>query len=81
MQIANDISSRDIQFSPQSGGQWVLGKSFDTFCPLGPYMVTPDAVGRHVAEARGVAPLARAWRNWSVADRCQRSKTPGCGAR
>lgn len=34
--IANDISARDIQ---TSHGQWHKGKSFDTFCPLGPYIV------------------------------------------
>ncbi|NLK64284.1 MAG: fumarylacetoacetate hydrolase family protein [Tissierellia bacterium] len=34
--IANDISARDIQ---TSHGQWHKGKSFDTFCPLGPYLV------------------------------------------
>ena len=40
--IVNDISARDIQFAD---GQWVRAKSFDTFCPLGPYLVTPDEVG------------------------------------
>lgn len=35
--VANDISARTVQF--ENGGQWVLGKSFDTFCPLGPCMV------------------------------------------
>ena len=33
--IANDISARDIQ---TSHGQWHKGKSFDTFCPVGPYI-------------------------------------------
>ncbi len=37
--LLNDISARDIQFED---GQWVRGKSFDTFCPMGPYLVTPD---------------------------------------
>jgi 2-keto-4-pentenoate hydratase/2-oxohepta-3-ene-1,7-dioic acid hydratase in catechol pathway len=36
------VSARDVQFSD---GQWVRGKSFDTFCPMGPYLVTPDEVG------------------------------------
>jgi 2-keto-4-pentenoate hydratase/2-oxohepta-3-ene-1,7-dioic acid hydratase in catechol pathway len=40
--ILNDISARDAQFDD---GQWVRGKSFDTFCPLGPDLVTPDEVG------------------------------------
>jgi 2-keto-4-pentenoate hydratase/2-oxohepta-3-ene-1,7-dioic acid hydratase in catechol pathway len=39
--IANDISARDVQFMDE---QWVRGKSFDTFCPLGPYLVTPDEI-------------------------------------
>ncbi|MCC5847407.1 MAG: fumarylacetoacetate hydrolase family protein [Verrucomicrobia bacterium] len=39
--IANDVSARDWQ-KIHSGGQWVRGKSFDTFCPLGPVLVTPD---------------------------------------
>lgn len=37
----NDVSARDAQFAD---GQWVRGKSFDTFCPLGPWVVTPDAI-------------------------------------
>lgn len=39
--VANDVSARDVQFSD---GQWVRGKSFDTFCPLGPVIVTADEV-------------------------------------
>jgi 2-keto-4-pentenoate hydratase/2-oxohepta-3-ene-1,7-dioic acid hydratase in catechol pathway len=40
--IANDVSARIWQFE-KSGSQWSRAKSFDTFCPLGPYMVTSDA--------------------------------------
>ncbi len=39
---ANDVSSRDLQFS--EGGQWTRSKSIDTFCPLGPYVATRDEV-------------------------------------
>lgn len=39
--VANDISARDWQ-QIYAGGQWCRGKSFDTFCPLGPVLVTPD---------------------------------------
>lgn len=39
--IANDVSARTWQMKA-GGHQWVRGKSFDTFCPLGPFMVTPD---------------------------------------
>lgn len=39
--IVNDVSARDVQFSD---GQWIRGKSFDTFCPMGPYLVTADEI-------------------------------------
>jgi len=39
--IANDVSARDWQ-KIHGGGQWTKGKGFDTFCPLGPCLVTPD---------------------------------------
>jgi len=40
---ANDVSARDWQ-KFHGGGQWVKGKSFDTFCPLGPVLVTADRI-------------------------------------
>lgn len=40
---ANDVSGRNWQ-KAKGGGQWCRGKSFDTFCPLGPYLVTADEV-------------------------------------
>ncbi len=40
---ANDISARDWQFEKQKG-QWARGKSFDTFCPLGPWIVSRDEI-------------------------------------
>ncbi|KAM6235174.1 oxaloacetate tautomerase Fahd2a, mitochondrial-like [Porphyrio hochstetteri] len=40
--VANDVSARDWQM--RNGRQWLLGKTFDTFCPLGPALVTKDAV-------------------------------------
>ena len=39
----NDISARDWQ-KGKPGGQWLLGKSFDTFAPLGPMIVTRDKI-------------------------------------
>ncbi|WP_053174732.1 fumarylacetoacetate hydrolase family protein [Nonomuraea sp. SBT364] len=39
---ANDLSARDAQFAD---GQWFRGKNFDGFCPLGPWIVTPDELG------------------------------------
>jgi len=38
--IANDVSARDWQ-KQWGGSQWCRGKTFDTFCPLGPALVTP----------------------------------------
>ena len=38
----NDVSARDLQFIP--GDQWLRGKCLDTFCPLGPYLVTRDEI-------------------------------------
>ncbi len=40
---ANDVSGRSWQIR-KSGGQWCRGKSFDTFCPLGPAVVTRDEI-------------------------------------
>jgi len=40
---ANDISARDWQIRKQKT-QWARGKSFDTFCPLGPCLVTKDEI-------------------------------------
>ena len=39
--IVNDVSARDIQLATS---QWTLGKSFPSFCPLGPSIVTADEV-------------------------------------
>lgn len=38
---ANDVSARDVQLGD---GQWIRGKSLDTFCPLGPVFVTADEI-------------------------------------
>ena len=40
---ANDVSARDWQIK-RGGGQWCRGKCFDTFCPLGPVIVTADEI-------------------------------------
>ena len=40
---ANDVSARDWQ-KQKGGGQWSRGKSFDSFCPLGPCLVTTDEI-------------------------------------
>jgi len=40
--VVNDVSEREFQI--ERGGQWTKGKSADTFCPLGPWLVTSDEV-------------------------------------
>lgn len=43
--VVNDITARDVQMRHQ---QWDMGKSFDTFCPMGPWIVTADQLdGTH----------------------------------
>jgi 2-keto-4-pentenoate hydratase/2-oxohepta-3-ene-1,7-dioic acid hydratase in catechol pathway len=39
--IFNDVSARDFQLATS---QWMIGKTFDTFAPMGPYVVTPEEV-------------------------------------
>jgi 2-keto-4-pentenoate hydratase/2-oxohepta-3-ene-1,7-dioic acid hydratase in catechol pathway len=39
--VVNDVTARDVQVRHQ---QWDLGKCFDTFCPMGPWIVTADEV-------------------------------------
>jgi 2,4-diketo-3-deoxy-L-fuconate hydrolase len=41
--LHNDYSERVFQL--ERGGQWVKGKSCDTFAPLGPFLATPDEIG------------------------------------
>jgi 2-keto-4-pentenoate hydratase/2-oxohepta-3-ene-1,7-dioic acid hydratase in catechol pathway len=48
--VANDLSSRDVQFAEP---QWIRSKSFDGFCPLGPWLTTADEVGDPQALAIG----------------------------
>jgi 2-keto-4-pentenoate hydratase/2-oxohepta-3-ene-1,7-dioic acid hydratase in catechol pathway len=51
--IVNDVTARDVQVRHQ---QWDLGKSFDTFCPMGPWIVTVD-------ELDGLDTRVRGWVN------------------
>lgn len=51
--IINDVTARDVQMRHQ---QWDLGKSFDTFCPMGPWIVTAD-------ELDGTRTQVRLWVN------------------
>lgn len=51
--IVNDVTARDLQSAHK---QWFLGKSLDTFCPMGPCIVTAD-------ELRGESVAIRCWVN------------------
>ena len=51
--IVNDVTARDVQMRHQ---QWDMGKSFDTFCPMGPWVVTAD-------ELDGLNTRVRGWVN------------------
>jgi 2-keto-4-pentenoate hydratase/2-oxohepta-3-ene-1,7-dioic acid hydratase in catechol pathway len=61
--IVNDVTARDVQMRHQ---QWDLGKSFDTFCPMGPWIVTAD-------ELDGSDTRVRCWVNGELR---QDARTP-----
>jgi 2-keto-4-pentenoate hydratase/2-oxohepta-3-ene-1,7-dioic acid hydratase in catechol pathway len=48
--IVNDVTARDVQVRHL---QWDLGKSFDTFCPMGPWIVTADEFDGRNTRVRG----------------------------
>jgi len=48
--VVNDVSARDVQVRHQ---QWDLGKSFDTFCPMGPWITTADEMDGRATRVRG----------------------------
>jgi 2-keto-4-pentenoate hydratase/2-oxohepta-3-ene-1,7-dioic acid hydratase in catechol pathway len=49
--IVNDVTARDVQMRHQ---QWDMGKSFDTFCPMGPWLVTADELNGTKTRVRGI---------------------------
>ncbi|RTD82877.1 fumarylacetoacetate hydrolase family protein [Variovorax atrisoli] len=51
--VVNDVTARDVQMRH---GQWDMGKSFDTFCPMGPWIITAD-------EFDGTKTRVRCWVN------------------
>lgn len=57
--VAHDVSARDWQMR-RNGKQWLLGKTFDTFCPLGPALVTKDSIAGRSWIAHMVTLLALA---------------------
>ena len=48
--IVNDVTARDVQVRHM---QWDLGKSFDTFCPMGPWIVSADEIDGRTVRVRG----------------------------
>lgn len=43
--VAHDVSARDWQLEPgKNGGQWLIGKAMDGFCPLGPAIVMKEDI-------------------------------------
>jgi len=48
--VVNDVSARDVQVRHQ---QWDLGKSFDTFCPMGPWITSADEADGRDLRVRG----------------------------
>jgi 2-keto-4-pentenoate hydratase/2-oxohepta-3-ene-1,7-dioic acid hydratase in catechol pathway len=48
--IVNDVTARDVQMRHQ---QWDMGKSFDTFCPMGPWIVSADLLDGTHTRVRG----------------------------
>ncbi len=48
--VVNDVTARDVQSRHK---QWDLGKSFDTFCPMGPWIVTADELDGRRTRVRG----------------------------
>ena len=64
--IFNDITARDIQRGEMRSGVFSFCKAIDTFCPLGPWIVTPDEIPRPARPRDGAARERRA---------CGRSRT------
>lgn len=65
--IANDVSARDWQFE-LGGGQFNHGKSFDTFCPLGPVLITADELPQPNALRLITRVNGETRQDWSTSD-------------
>jgi 2-keto-4-pentenoate hydratase/2-oxohepta-3-ene-1,7-dioic acid hydratase in catechol pathway len=64
---ANDVSARDWQVR-LNGGQFCQGKSFDTFCPLGPVLVTRDEIPNPNSLAIKTILNGQAMQDWNTND-------------
>lgn len=63
----NDVSARDWQ-KEGGGGQWCRGKTFDTFCPLGPVLVTGDEIPNPNSLAIKTILNGEAMQDWNTSD-------------
>jgi 2-keto-4-pentenoate hydratase/2-oxohepta-3-ene-1,7-dioic acid hydratase in catechol pathway len=63
----NDVSARDWQ-KDFGGSQWCRGKTFDTFCPLGPELVTADELGNPNALAIKTVLNDQVMQDWNTED-------------
>ena len=63
----NDVSARDWQLK-MGGSQWCRGKSFDTFSPLGPCIVTRDSISNPNALAISTVLNGKAMQEWNTND-------------
>jgi 2-keto-4-pentenoate hydratase/2-oxohepta-3-ene-1,7-dioic acid hydratase in catechol pathway len=64
---ANDVSARDWQIK-RGGGQWCRGKFFDTFCPLGPRLVTMDELPNPNALTIATRLNGKTVQDWTTSD-------------
>jgi 2-keto-4-pentenoate hydratase/2-oxohepta-3-ene-1,7-dioic acid hydratase in catechol pathway len=64
--VSHDVSERAFQL--ERGGQWVKGKSCETFNPLGPWLVTPDEVGDVQSLALSLSVNGETMQSGSTAD-------------
>lgn len=64
--VVNDVSERAFQL--ESTGQWLKGKSADSFCPLGPWLVTRDAVPNPQALRLWLEVDGKRWQDSTTAD-------------
>ncbi len=64
---ANDVSARDWQ-KQWGGGQWCRGKTFDTFAPMGPCLVTPDEIPDPNALAIRCTVSGETMQDWTTRD-------------
>ena len=58
--VAHDVSARDWQLK-KNGGQWLIGKTFDTFCPLGPAIVTTASLSGKLKSPKSGKPVYISW--------------------